>query len=82
MQQSMTTGKTRARVLREMVESPEVSARFQVESTIVMHYFGYLRRDPDAAYQDWINIYNQTGDSRNVTNGFVNSPEYRARFSQ
>ncbi|HVG34413.1 MAG TPA: S8 family serine peptidase, partial [Pyrinomonadaceae bacterium] len=44
MQQSMTTGKTRARVLREMVESPEVSARFQVESTIVMHYFGYLRR--------------------------------------
>jgi Calx-beta domain/Carboxypeptidase regulatory-like domain len=82
MQESMNSGKTRARVLREMVESPEVSARFQVESTIVMHYFGYLRRDPDAAYQDWINIYNQTGDSRNVTNGFVNSAEYRARFSQ
>jgi subtilisin family serine protease len=82
MQQSMNTGKTRAQVLREMVESPEVSARFLVESTIVMHYFGYLRRDPDAAYQDWINIFNQTGDSRNVTNGFVNSQEYRARFSQ
>jgi hypothetical protein len=47
-----------------------------------MHYFGYLRRDPDAAYQDWINIYNQTGDSRNVTNGFVNSLEYRMRFGQ
>ncbi|HVG34794.1 MAG TPA: FG-GAP-like repeat-containing protein [Pyrinomonadaceae bacterium] len=82
MQESMRNGKTRARVLREIAESPEVSARFQVESTIVMHYFGYLRRDPDAAYQDWINIYNQTGDSRNVTNGFVNSPEYRNRFGQ
>jgi uncharacterized delta-60 repeat protein len=82
MQQSMNNGKTRAQVLREMVESPEVSARFLVESTIVMHYFGYLRRDPDAAYQDWINIFNQTGDSRNVTNGFVNSLEYRNRFGQ
>jgi hypothetical protein len=83
MQQSLASGqRTRAQVLRDIAESPEVSARFLVESTIVMHYFGYLRRDPDAAYQNWINIYNQTGDSRNVTNGFVNSPEYRNRFGQ
>jgi hypothetical protein len=82
MQQAMNTGKTRATVLREIAESPEVSARFLTESTIVMHYFGYLRRDPDASYQDWINIYNQSGDSRNVTNGFVNSLEYRMRFDQ
>jgi hypothetical protein len=82
MQQQMAAGRTRAQVLRDMVESPEVSARFLVESTIVMHYFGYLRRDPDGAYQDWINIFNQTGDSRNVTNGFVNSLEYRNRFGQ
>lgn len=82
MQQLMNQGRTRAQVLRDFVESPEVTARFLVESTIVMHYFGYLRRDPDAAYQDWINIFNQTGDSRNVTNGFVNSPEYRSRFGQ
>jgi hypothetical protein len=47
-----------------------------------MHYFGYLRRDPDAQYQVWINILNSTGDSRNVTSGFINSPEYRARFGQ
>ena len=82
MQQLMNGGRTRAQVLRDIAESPEVSARFLVESTIVMHYFGYLRRDPDAAYQDWITIYNQTGDSRNVTNGFINSQEYRARFGQ
>ncbi|HVG35305.1 MAG TPA: carboxypeptidase regulatory-like domain-containing protein [Pyrinomonadaceae bacterium] len=82
LQQQMAGGRTRAQVLRDIAESPEVSNKFLVESTIVMHYFGYLRRDPDASYQDWINIYNQTGDSRNVTNGFVNSAEYRARFSQ
>jgi hypothetical protein len=73
---------TRAGALRAIAESGEANNRFLVESTIVMHYFGYLRRDPDAAYQDWINIFNQTGDSRNVTNGFVNSQEYRNRFSQ
>ncbi|HVG31484.1 MAG TPA: NF038122 family metalloprotease [Pyrinomonadaceae bacterium] len=73
---------TRAGALRAIAESGEANSRFLVESTIVMHYFGYLRRDPDAAYQDWINIFNQTGDSRNVTNGFVNSLEYRNRFSQ
>jgi uncharacterized repeat protein (TIGR01451 family) len=82
MQGAMTTGKTRGQVLREVAESPEVSSRFQTESTVVMHYFGYLRRDPDASYQDWINILTSTGDSRNVTSGFINSPEYRARFGQ
>jgi hypothetical protein len=73
---------TRAGALRAIAESGEANSRFLTESTIVMHYFGYLRRDPDGAYQDWINIFNQTGDSRNVTNGFVNSQEYRNRFSQ
>jgi lysophospholipase L1-like esterase len=71
---------TRAQALREIVESAEANDRFITESTIVMHYFGYLRREPDAFYQDWIDILNSTGDSRNVTNGFINSPEYRMRF--
>jgi lysophospholipase L1-like esterase len=73
---------TRAQALREIVESAEANNRFITESTIVMHYFGYLRREPDAFYQDWINILNSTGDSRNVTNGFINSPEYRMRFGK
>ncbi len=82
MQQLLAGGRTRAQVLRDVAESPEASARFLTESTVVMHYFGYLRRDPDAAYQTWITILTTTGDSRNVTNGFVNSAEYRARFGQ
>ncbi|MBA3766097.1 MAG: hypothetical protein H0W99_03740, partial [Acidobacteria bacterium] len=71
---------TRGQALREIAESAEANSRFNTEATIVMHYFGYLRRDPDGLYQEWITIYNQTGDSRNVTNGFVNSAEYRMRF--
>jgi Calx-beta domain len=82
MQQLLAGGRSRAQVLRDIAESPEVSARFNTESTVVMHYFGYLRRDPDAAYQGWITILTNTGDSRNVTSGFINSPEYRARFGQ
>ena len=27
-----------------------------------MEYFGYLRRDPDAFYLDWIKVLDQTND--------------------
>jgi glucose/arabinose dehydrogenase len=73
--------KTRAQVLREIVEGAEVDARFFNEATIVMHYFGYLRRDPDALYQHWVDVLQQTGNFRAITNGFVNSAEYRFRFA-
>jgi hypothetical protein len=45
-----------------------------------MQYHGYLRRDPDILYLNWINTMNQTGDYRTMINGFVNSGEYRNRF--
>jgi hypothetical protein len=47
-----------------------------------MQYFGYLRRDPDAFYLDWIKAMNQNGDYRNMIDGFMNSIEYRQRFGQ
>jgi hypothetical protein len=73
--------KTRAEVLRAVVESAEVYSKFYNESFVVMQYFGYLRRDPDSLYKDWIKIMNQNGgDYRAMINGFVNSLEYRQRF--
>lgn len=45
-----------------------------------MQYFGYLRRDPDILYLEWINLLNQTGDFRTLINGFINSNEYVLRF--
>ena len=71
---------TRAQVLRQIVESGEVAAKYFNQSFAVMEYFGYLRRDPDAMYLDWIGVLNQGGDSRSMVDGFVNSTEYRRRF--
>lgn len=39
--------KTRARVLREIAESPEVNNKFYKPSFVTMQYFGFLRRDPE-----------------------------------
>ena len=72
--------RTRAQVLREIAESPEVYNKYFNQAFVVMQYFGYLRRDPDASYLNWIQELNTTGNSRNMINGFVNSLEYRFRF--
>lgn len=71
---------TRAQVLRQIVDSAEVSARYFNEAYVVMEYFGYLRRDPDTLYLNWLDVINQTNDPRGMVIGFVTSVEYRQRF--
>jgi len=71
---------TRAQVLRQIVESTEVSTKYFNQAFAVMEYFGYLRRDPDALYLDWIQVLDQSNDPRGMVSGFVNSAEYRQRF--
>jgi len=71
---------TRAQVFRAIMESTAVYQKFYNQSFVVMQYFGYLRRDPDALYVDWIAVLDQTGDPRHMINGFMNSIEYRNRF--
>ena len=71
---------TRAQVFRAILESTPVYQKFYNQSFVVMQYFGYLRRDPDALYVDWIAVLDQTGDPRHMINGFMNSIEYRNRF--
>ena len=72
--------KTRAQVLREIVESVQVYQKFFNEAFVVMEYFGYLHRDPDILFLQWLDLLNRTGDFRTMVNGFVNSLEYRQRF--
>ena len=72
--------RTRATVLRDISESPEVYNKYYNQAFVVMQYFGYLRRDPDALYLDWIQVLDTTGDHRGMVNGFMNSLEYRFRF--
>jgi len=48
---------------------------------VLMHYFGYLRRDPDPRDVDgWTEGLDRSGDAPRVTEGFINSLEYRQRF--
>ena len=71
---------TRAQVLRQIVESLEVSTKYNHQAYAVMEYFGYLRRQPDAFYLAWIQVLDQSNDPRGMVTGFVNSTEYRSRF--
>jgi len=75
---------TRAAVLRQIAEDPRfVSAKFN-ETFVMMEYFGYLRRDPDASgYAFWLNKLNQFGgnfEQAEMVKAFIVSGEYRDRF--
>jgi hypothetical protein len=71
----------RADVLRQIAESGEVYQKYYNQAFVVMEYFGYLHRDPDALYLNWIVALNANpADSRRMVDGFVNSAEYRNRF--
>jgi Calx-beta domain-containing protein/uncharacterized protein DUF4214 len=71
---------TRAQVLRQIVESTEVSTKYNHQAYAVMEYFGYLRRQPDGFYLQWIQVLDTTNDPRGMVTGFVTSAEYRQRF--
>jgi hypothetical protein len=72
---------TRAEALRQIAESGEVYAKYYNQAFVVMEYFGYLHRDPDALYTDWIKALDANpAASRRMVDGFVNSAEYRNRF--
>jgi hypothetical protein len=77
-----TNQKTRAQVLREIVELPSVTDKFFIRAFVAMQYFGYLRRDPDTlGYNNWVTTL--TADPNNFRHmifGFIYSDEYRHRF--
>jgi hypothetical protein len=74
---------SRAQVLRQIAESGEVYARYYNQAFVVMEYFGYLRRDPDILYLNWIGVLDANpADSRHMVEGFVDATEYRNRFKQ
>jgi len=74
--------KTRAQVLREIVESKAVEDKFFTRAFVAMQYFGYLRRDPDTVgYDNWVTtLTNDPSNFRHMIFGFLFSDEYRGRF--
>jgi hypothetical protein len=77
-------GMTRAQVLRAIVENANVIAAKRNEAFVMMEYFGYLRREPDAGGFDfWLNKLNQFNgnfERAEMVRSFIISGEYRQRF--
>ena len=76
--------RTRAEILREIVESREVSNTFYTRAFVAAQYYGYLRRDPESpGYERWLAYLNANpNDFRTMVGGFLNSIEYRLRFGR
>ncbi|HEX5884529.1 MAG TPA: Calx-beta domain-containing protein, partial [Pyrinomonadaceae bacterium] len=74
--------KTRAQVLREIVELQAVTDKFFIRAFVAMQYFGYLRRDPDTiGYDNWVTTLTaDPSNFRHMIFGFIFSNEYRQRF--
>jgi hypothetical protein len=76
---------TRAGVLRQVAEDERfVRAKFN-ETFVMIEYFGYLRRDPDeSGFRFWLQKLNQFNGNfvqAEMVKAFINSGEYRGRFT-
>jgi len=82
----------RASVLRKVADNATLQQREFNRAFVLIEYFGYLRRNPDAApepslnfdgYNFWLNKMNQfNGDfvKADMVKAFLSSSEYRQRF--
>jgi glucose/arabinose dehydrogenase len=77
---------TRAQVLRQIAEDSRFKALKFNDTFVMMEYFGYLRREPDAAgFQFWLdklNQFNGNFEQADMVKAFIVSGEYRDRFPQ
>jgi hypothetical protein len=75
---------TRAGVLQHIAEDVRFVAAKHNEAFVMMEYFGYLRRDPDASgFQFWLNKLNEFDgnfERAEMVKAFLVSGEYRQRF--
>ena len=79
---------SRALVVRELADNASFSSAIYNQSFVLMQYFGYLRRNPDAdGYNFWLNVLNESsrngepGNYRGMVCSFITSAEYQHRFS-
>ncbi|HEX8148910.1 MAG TPA: DUF4214 domain-containing protein [Pyrinomonadaceae bacterium] len=83
---SLAAGAARAEVLARVVENDEFSRLETNKAFVLMQYFGYLRRDPDAGgYAHWLGKLEEFGGDyvrAEMVKAFLSSTEYRDRFRQ
>ena len=82
---------TRAAALLDIASNATYRQKEMNAGFVLMEYFGYLRRDPNASpdsdmggYNFWLDKLNKFGDyqSAEMVRAFVISNEYRQRFGQ
>jgi hypothetical protein len=76
--------KTRAQVLRAIIDRQDFRGREYNPSFVLMQYFGYLRRDPEqGGYDFWLNVLDNKvpGNYRGMVCAFITSAEYQDRFN-
>jgi hypothetical protein len=74
----------RAETLKLAIEATAFKQAVYNPSFVLIEYFGYLKRDPEAAgYQFWLNVLNNgdPGNYKGMVCSFITSAEYQARFS-
>jgi len=74
---------SRASILRRIAEKPSFKQAQINRIFVQMEYFGYLKRDPDAGFDFWLNKLLQFGGNfvnAEMVKAFLASLEYRARF--
>jgi hypothetical protein len=80
----------RAQVLRAVAQDGDLHQREFNKAFVLMQYFGYLKRNPDAlpdadfsGYEHWLSKLNQFGGNyvrAEMVKAFLDSSEYKARF--
>jgi hypothetical protein len=82
----LNAGESRASMLRDFAEDREFSAREYNTVFVLMHFFGYLGRNPGESPDDdlsgfnfWISVLDKTSDYRAISRAFLNSTEYKER---
>jgi len=75
---------SRSLVLRSVIEDEVFRQKEYNAAFVLMEYFGYMRRAPDAGgYEFWLAVLNgpQLNNYRGMVCAFITSAEYQQRFS-
>jgi hypothetical protein len=74
------TQETRSTVLLKIVSDPRFIEKEKYRSLLLLHYFGYLRRNPDDPPDrdlSGFNFWLRNGSPERLSSAFKNSPEYQ-----
>lgn len=80
----LQAGGSRAQIIRSVVDTAAFQQAEYNRAFVLMQYFGYLKRDPDAdGYNFWLDVLSNrvAGNYRAMVCAFITSAEYQDRFS-